>query len=47
MVDNWDIIVPLNLDSFHLKGKKIVLHGHFKLDDTPAFNRTCTKGELK
>ena len=39
-MDNWDIIVPLNLDSFHLKGERLSYFGHLKLDDIPATAET-------
>jgi hypothetical protein len=36
MMDNWDIIVLLNLDSFRPKGERLPYIGHLKLDDIPA-----------
>jgi hypothetical protein len=39
-MDKWVIIVPLNVDSFHLKGERLSYIGHLKFDDIPATAKT-------
>jgi hypothetical protein len=36
MIDNWDIIVPLSVDSFYIKGERLSCIGYLKMDDNPA-----------